>query len=50
MGMSDQQVPADPNVPAVAPVAAPHNDKKTIFVLLGVAIVLIAAIAVLYFM
>ncbi|HEU4914598.1 MAG TPA: hypothetical protein VFT16_04310 [Candidatus Saccharimonadales bacterium] len=37
-------------MPPVAPAAVPHNDKKTIFVLLAVAVVLIAAIAVLYFL
>lgn len=43
--------PADNNLPATAPAALPHTtDKKTIFILLGVAVVLIAAIAVLYFM
>lgn len=37
-------------VPATAPVAAPRGDKKTVLVLLVVAVVLIAAIAALYLM
>lgn len=40
----------DSGIPAAAPVVAPHNDKKTVFILLAVAVVLIAAIAILYFM
>lgn len=47
------QVPGqqfEQGVPATAPVAAPHGDKKTVLVLLVVAVVLIAAIAALYLM
>lgn len=45
---ADQQNPAD-LVPPTAPVPTPGNDKKTIVILAVVAVVLLAAIAVLYF-
>jgi hypothetical protein len=45
---ADQQVPGEP-VPPVAPVPTAGSDKKTIFILGAVAVVLLAAIAVLYF-
>jgi hypothetical protein len=37
-------------VPPVAPVPAPHGDKKTVIILGAVAVVLLAAIAFLFFM
>jgi hypothetical protein len=40
---------ADASVPPTAPTPVPNNDKKTIMVLGVVAVVLLAAIAVLYF-
>jgi hypothetical protein len=42
---------SDPSaMPQTAPAAAPHGEKKTMLVLVGVAVILIVAIAVLYFM
>jgi hypothetical protein len=50
-GNTDQPASFEQGVPATAPAAVPHGgDKKTVFVLLGVAVVLIAAIAALYLM
>lgn len=45
---SDQQIPSD-SVPPVAPTPTHSNDKKTILTLGVVAVVLLVAIAVLYF-